>query len=179
MTLDQLKAQREVLLAARFNGVLTVWAGDKWLTYKSDAELQSALADLEREIAKAEGRPRAPGIHPQQRLCRQCGRVLGEQCRGHRHQAFLGHCRCRAQNAERVRTRYVKGFAQRFWCKPDGRRNEALDCRVYAYAALHGLLSMGLNLNKRVEALPPIPASGQSKSAAVFDAVTDSGNGRR
>ena len=61
--------------------------------------------------------------------------------------------------AERIRTRYVKGFPQRFWWKPDGRRNEALDCRVYAYAALHGLLSMGLNLNKRVEALPPIPAS--------------------
>jgi hypothetical protein len=36
-----------------------VKAGDKWVTYKSDAELQSALNDLEREIAKAEGRPRA------------------------------------------------------------------------------------------------------------------------
>ncbi|TSE28128.1 Phage terminase large subunit (GpA) [Tepidimonas thermarum] len=60
--------------------------------------------------------------------------------------------------AERIRTRYVKGFPQRFWWKPDGRRNEALDCRVYAYAALHGLLSMGLNLNRRVEALPQAPA---------------------
>ena len=59
--------------------------------------------------------------------------------------------------AERLRTRYVKGFARLYWWKPDGRRNEALDCRVYAYAALHGLLSMGMNLNKRVDALPPIP----------------------
>ena len=59
--------------------------------------------------------------------------------------------------AETIRTRYVKGFPQRTWWKPDSRRNEALDCRVYAYAALHGLLSMGLNLNKRVEALPPLP----------------------
>jgi phage terminase large subunit GpA-like protein len=59
--------------------------------------------------------------------------------------------------AERLRTRYVKGFAQQYWWKPDGRRNEALDCRVYAYAALHGLLSMGLNLNRRADALPPIP----------------------
>src|SRR5690606_3308962 len=66
--------------------------------------------------------------------------------------------------AERIRTRYVKGFPQRFWWKPDGRRNETLDCRVYAYAALHGLLSMGLNLNKRVEALPTIPASRQSRN---------------
>ena len=60
--------------------------------------------------------------------------------------------------AERLRTRYVKGFAQQFWWKPDGRRNEALDCRVYAYAALHGLFSMGLQLNRRADALPPIPA---------------------
>ena len=51
MTLEQLKAQREALQAARFNGVLTVKAGDKWVTYKSDAELQSALHDLDREIA--------------------------------------------------------------------------------------------------------------------------------
>ena len=56
MTLEQLKAQREALQAARFNGVLTVKAGDKWLTYKSDAELQAALQDLEREVANAEGR---------------------------------------------------------------------------------------------------------------------------
>jgi len=61
MTLEQLKAQR-ALQAARFNGVLTVKAGDKWVTYKSDAELQSALHDLDREIAQAEGRPRARRI---------------------------------------------------------------------------------------------------------------------
>lgn len=62
MTLEQLKAQREALQTARFNGVLTVKAGDKWVTYKSDAELQSALHDLDREIAQQEGRPRARRI---------------------------------------------------------------------------------------------------------------------
>ena len=62
MTIEQLKAQREALQAARFNGVLTVKAGDKWVTYKSDAELQSALHDLDREIALAEGRPPARRI---------------------------------------------------------------------------------------------------------------------
>ena len=62
MTLEQLKTQREALLSARFNGVLTVKAGDKWVTYKSDAELQSALGDLDREIAKLEGRPHARRI---------------------------------------------------------------------------------------------------------------------
>jgi len=62
MTLEQLKAQREALQAARFNGVLTVKAGDKWLTYKSYAELQSALHDLDHEIAKTQGRARARRI---------------------------------------------------------------------------------------------------------------------
>jgi phage terminase large subunit GpA-like protein len=81
--------------------------------------------------------------------------------------------------AERIRTRYVKGFPQRFWWKPDGRRNEALDCRVYAYAALHGLLSMGLNLNKRVEALPPVPTTRQIKSAPVSAPMTASPRRRR
>jgi phage terminase large subunit GpA-like protein len=39
--------------------------------------------------------------------------------------------------AEKVVTRYSKGFPVRRWEKPAGRRNEALDCRVYALAALH------------------------------------------
>jgi phage terminase large subunit GpA-like protein len=81
--------------------------------------------------------------------------------------------------AERIRTRYVKGFPQRFWSKPDGRRNEALDCRVYAYAALHGLLSMGLNLNRRVDALPPIPACRQLKNKTVSAPMTASPRRRR
>jgi phage terminase large subunit GpA-like protein len=45
--------------------------------------------------------------------------------------------------------RYSKGFPVHYWWKPDGKRNEALDIRVYAYAALQGLISMGLQLNKR------------------------------
>jgi phage terminase large subunit GpA-like protein len=39
--------------------------------------------------------------------------------------------------AEKLVTRYHKGFPVRKWEKPAGRRNEALDCRVYALAALH------------------------------------------
>lgn len=38
--------------------------------------------------------------------------------------------------AEKLVTRYVKGFAVREWHKPEKARNEALDCRVYALAAL-------------------------------------------
>lgn len=39
--------------------------------------------------------------------------------------------------AEKIVTRYHKGFPVRRFEKPEGRRNEALDCRVYALAALH------------------------------------------
>ncbi|ANY61523.1 hypothetical protein MA05_04740 [Comamonas aquatica] len=70
MTLEQLKAQREALQAARFNGVLTVKAGDKTVTFKSNIEIQAALSDLEREIARLQGRPRA------RRVRTVCGKGL-------------------------------------------------------------------------------------------------------
>lgn len=38
--------------------------------------------------------------------------------------------------AEKLVTHYVKGQPVRTWTKPDKARNEALDCRVYAFAAL-------------------------------------------
>ena len=41
--------------------------------------------------------------------------------------------------SERLVTRYVKGRARLEWVKPNGRRNEALDCAVYALAAAHFL----------------------------------------
>jgi len=36
MTLEELQTMRDTLRAARYNGALTVRAGDKWVTYKSD-----------------------------------------------------------------------------------------------------------------------------------------------
>jgi phage terminase large subunit GpA-like protein len=42
----------------------------------------------------------------------------------------------RQLTVERQVTKYNKGHAVRVWMKPDGARNEALDCRVYATAAL-------------------------------------------
>jgi phage terminase large subunit GpA-like protein len=41
----------------------------------------------------------------------------------------------RQLTAEKMVTKYVKGFPKREWHKQEGRRNEALDCRVYAFAA--------------------------------------------
>ena len=41
--------------------------------------------------------------------------------------------------AEKLVTRYVKGRPKLEWVKPAGKRNEALDCAVYALAAAHYL----------------------------------------
>lgn len=69
--------------------------------------------------------------------------------------------------AERCVTRYVKGFPKREWVKDPGRRNEALDCRVYAYAALHALTAMGLRLNERAAQVE------QSAEAGCIDAAAE------
>ncbi|MCQ8240531.1 phage terminase large subunit family protein [Rhizosaccharibacter radicis] len=53
--------------------------------------------------------------------------------------------------AERIVTKEAGGRKYRVWEQIQGRANEALDCRVYAYAALCGLLQMGLKLNQRAE----------------------------
>ena len=41
--------------------------------------------------------------------------------------------------AETVLIKYSKGFPVRTWTKKPGARNEALDCRVYSYAALQAM----------------------------------------
>jgi len=55
--------------------------------------------------------------------------------------------------AERVKVRYVNGYIQRTWEKSPGQRNEALDARVNAYAALHSLYQTGFNLNREADRL--------------------------
>lgn len=39
--------------------------------------------------------------------------------------------------AERIQTKFINGHPTRIWVMPKGKRNEALDCRVYGLAALH------------------------------------------
>ncbi|MBF0421181.1 MAG: phage terminase large subunit family protein, partial [Magnetococcales bacterium] len=63
----------------------------------------------------------------------------------------------RQLTAEKVATRYVKGRPIREWKKPDSARNEALDCRVYAVAALHGMMNMGFRLNVEADWQDKIP----------------------
>lgn len=62
------------------------------------------------------------------------------------HQPGAGYCHFPADypeeyfkqlTAERIQTRFVNGHPTRIWVMPKGRRNEALDCRVYGMAALH------------------------------------------
>ena len=50
--------------------------------------------------------------------------------------------------AERIAIKQASGHKYRVWELPAGKANEALDCRVYAYAALCALLHFGLHLNK-------------------------------
>jgi hypothetical protein len=54
MTLDELTAQRDALLAARYRGLRTVEIEGRRVTYASDAEMAAAITGLERRIAAAE-----------------------------------------------------------------------------------------------------------------------------
>jgi hypothetical protein len=54
MTLEDMIARRDALLAARFRGVRTVEVEGRRITYASDAEMAAAISDLERRIADAQ-----------------------------------------------------------------------------------------------------------------------------
>ena len=54
MTLEEMIARRDALLAARFRGVRTVDVDGRRITYGSDAEMAAAISDLERRIADAQ-----------------------------------------------------------------------------------------------------------------------------
>ncbi len=62
------------------------------------------------------------------------------------HQPGPGYCHFPADypeeyfkqlTSERIQTKFVNGHPTRIWVLTKGRRNEALDCRVYGLAALH------------------------------------------
>lgn len=60
--------------------------------------------------------------------------------------------------AEKLVTRYVKGQPVREWHKPDRARNEGLDCRVYALAALKIMNPSFKRLAERYDMLAKEPA---------------------
>lgn len=55
--LSELVAMRDELVRSRAKGVLTVQCGEERVQYKSDAEMASAIADLDRRIAHSTRRP--------------------------------------------------------------------------------------------------------------------------
>ena len=61
--------------------------------------------------------------------------------------------------SEVVKTKYVKGRPVRSWQpRKEGQATEGLDCRVYAFAALRGLVrNWKLDLNKLAQKLAEIP----------------------
>jgi len=59
--------------------------------------------------------------------------------------------------SEEVRTRFVRGHPVRYWFKPSGVRNEALDRRVYALAALHARPVPWEVLLRAAPSEPPTP----------------------
>ncbi|MBK5075101.1 phage terminase large subunit family protein [Budviciaceae bacterium CWB-B4] len=74
--------------------------------------------------------------------------------------------------AERLVMKESAGQRYSVWDLPSGKANEALDCRVYAYAALCGLFHLGLKLNAKAIALendpdtllPPAPETEEKQN---------------
>lgn len=74
--------------------------------------------------------------------------------------------------AERLVVRYVKGQPVREWVKPDRARNEALDCRVYALAALKMMNPSFKRLADRLGAdAAPAPAPKEWSQTVAETAV--------
>jgi phage terminase large subunit GpA-like protein len=68
--------------------------------------------------------------------------------------------------SEEARTRFVRGHPVRYWFKPSGKRNEALDRRVYAVAALHSRpVPWEVLLRGAPSEPPPVPPDGAGPPA--------------
>lgn len=74
--------------------------------------------------------------------------------------------------SERLKVEQKGGQKYRVWEAISGRANEALDCRVYAYAALHGLMHFGLKLNREAERVGAVGV-GSSDPAPATDAPAE------
>lgn len=73
--------------------------------------------------------------------------------------------------AEKMTTRYVKGQPVREWTKPDKARNEALDCRVYATAALKIMQPALKRLAERLNGHKPSAVAEPVKDVAPVEKV--------
>ena len=73
--------------------------------------------------------------------------------------------------AETVVTKYIKGFPTRVWQKRPSVRNEALDCRVYAYAALLSTNPVWARLARKANDDALTPRRRQNASTEVSASV--------
>jgi len=84
----------------------------------------------------------------------------------------------RQLTAEKCLTRFVKGFPKREWIKDSGRRNEALDCRVYAFAAFvtarpqldkiaYRIKQQAKRMTHEVKPAPPAPVQAEEEAPSV------------
>jgi phage terminase large subunit GpA-like protein len=79
--------------------------------------------------------------------------------------------------AERAVRKYSRGVARLEWITDRGVRNEPLDCRVYAMAAVHGLYAAGLRLEdlaRRIAEAPDRDPHRPGPSAVEQSAVIKS-----
>lgn len=67
--------------------------------------------------------------------------------------------------SERPVRRYVRGHAKIEWHLPSHARNEPLDCRVYATAALHGWLATGRKVETELARLGDVPQDQRPRPA--------------
>ena len=75
--------------------------------------------------------------------------------------------------SEIVKTKYVKGRPIRQWQpRREGASTEGLDCRVYAFAALRGLIrNWKFDLNKTAEKLKEIPLRNNDKQSSSHSPI--------
>ena len=59
--------------------------------------------------------------------------------------------------AERIVRTYKRGVAVRTWKKDPAVNNEGLDCRVYCYSALCGLVARGFRLDAESRRIADLP----------------------
>lgn len=87
------------------------------------------------------------------------------------HQPGPGYCHFPADypedyfkqlTAERIQTKFINGHPTRVWVMSKGKRNEALDCRVYGLAALH-ILNPNLDSLARKQEQERIKQQKESK----------------
>jgi phage terminase large subunit GpA-like protein len=71
--------------------------------------------------------------------------------------------------SERSIVKRQNGMIYRVWELSPGRANEALDCRVYAYGALCGLMHFGLKLNRRADHVNAMVNDGPPVQVPVME----------